>query len=65
MANIFRQALELLDKKDGGGELTEEETRLVNSAESFTANLLPKLKPEYDELPVSGGLEELARMVEQ
>lgn len=28
MANLFRQALELLDKKDNGGELTEEEYQL-------------------------------------
>ena len=62
MTNLFRQAKQLLDKKNSGAELTEEEQGLVNSAEAFAINLLPKLKPEYDNLPVLENLEELARI---
>lgn len=62
MTNLFREALEILSTKHG--VLTEEETELVKSAESFTINLLPKLEPEYDNLPELEGLEELAKIVE-
>jgi len=33
MTNIFRQAAELLKAKDAGGELSEEELQLINTAE--------------------------------
>lgn len=62
MTNLFREAKQLLDTRDG--DLTEEERQLVNTAEAFAINLLPKLEPEYDELPVREGLEELAKIVE-
>jgi len=36
--NIFRQAKELLDKKDAGGELTEEELKLINMTNDKAQN---------------------------
>ncbi|MBA7639996.1 hypothetical protein ES703_47657 [subsurface metagenome] len=63
--NIFREAKQLLDKKGSGAQLTEEEQRLVSSAVTFAINLLPKIEPEYDELPVLENLEELAKIVEE
>ncbi|GAI83441.1 unnamed protein product [marine sediment metagenome] len=63
--NIYWQAKKLLDKKDSGDELTEKEQGLVNRAEAFTINLLPKLEPEYDNLPVLENLEEMAKIVDK
>ena len=58
--NIFRQAKQLLDKKDNGGELTEEELGLVNTA------MIPLLiLPGFNDTPITEGLEELARMAEE
>ncbi|HUV56858.1 MAG TPA: hypothetical protein VMV84_06455 [Dehalococcoidales bacterium] len=58
MANLFRQAKQLLDTKDG--EMTEEEQKLVGAAE------IPLLiLPEYNDVTISEGLEELATMVEE
>ncbi len=58
--NMFRQAKQLLDKKDAGWELTEEELKLVNTA------MMPLLGGFIisEDLTISEGLEELATMLE-
>ncbi|MBA7506560.1 hypothetical protein ES706_05252 [subsurface metagenome] len=62
MANIFRQAKNLLDKKARGAELTEEELGVVNTALiPFTVNT-GGFFPE--DITIGEGLEELARMIE-
>lgn len=59
MANTFRQALEILDTKNGD-ELTEDEQELVAAA------MIPLfLLPQFNDMPVGEGLEELARIVEE
>ena len=61
MTNIFRQARQLLDKKDAGGELTEEELQLIATAElPFLIRNCPYLK----DMPVRDCLETLAQIVE-
>ena len=60
MTNIFRQARDLLDKKDAGSELTEEELQLLNTAiiPLMVANgIFPK------DITLAEGLEELANMI--
>jgi len=60
MTNIFRQAAELLKAKDKGTELTEEELWLVNTA------IIPLMTlPEYNNVPISEGLETLTKIVEE
>lgn len=63
MANIFREAKQLLDKKDSGGALTEEELKLINTAiiplMAKTDGIFPK------DITISEGLEMLAKMVEE
>ncbi len=45
MSNIFREAKDLLDKKDAGGELSWEELRLIATAEiPFLVSRCPSLK---------------------
>lgn len=61
--NLFRQAHELLSTKDRN-DMTEEELKLVSKVTAFFANELPKAFPGYDEMPISSGLEKLAKMVE-
>ena len=59
MANLFRQALEILDKN---GERTEEERTLLNTA------LIPLNIhgcPFLDDMTIGECLEEMARMVEE
>lgn len=63
MTNIFRQAKELIETKTCG-EFTKEDIELVNRAVHGVIHLLPKVEPEYDEMPISEGLERLARMAE-
>jgi len=63
MANIFRQAKELIQTKRG--DLSEQEIEVINSALLGAIFLLPKAFPEFDELPISVGLEALARMTEE
>lgn len=63
--NLFREAEELLQKKDSGTELTEEELKLLNDATAFVANELPRAFPNFDDMPCSTGLEELAKIVEE
>lgn len=61
--NLFRRAKRLLDKKDTGGELTEEELRLIHTA---IIPLMVKAEGFFPEdLPIGEGLEELAKMVEE
>lgn len=60
--NIFRQAKELLDKKDNGAELTEEEHALIATAGiplDVNTGFFPK------DITTDEGLEALARMLEE
>ena len=60
MANIFRQALEVLDTKNG--DRTEEERGLLNTA------LIPlniRGCPFPDDMTIGECLEELAKIVEE
>ena len=62
MSNIFREAKQLLDKKDSGSELTEEELQLIGTAE------IPLMVPDCplpEDMPVGECLEELANIVEE
>ncbi|MBA7701086.1 hypothetical protein ES703_109817 [subsurface metagenome] len=62
MSNIFREAKNLLDKRDAGGELSEEELQLIATAElPFLVRNCPSLK----DLPVAECLEVLANIVEE
>ena len=62
MTNIFRQAKQLLDKKDAGGELSEEELKLIATAKiPFLIRNCPYLKA----MPVGDCLETLAQIVEE
>jgi hypothetical protein len=57
--NIFREALLLLSTKNGE-DMSEEETETVSTA------IIPlMLLPEYFNIPIPDGLEDLARMVEE
>lgn len=60
--NIFRQAKELLDKKDRGGKLTPEEWQTIHTAliplEVKTDGIFPK------DITIGEGLEMLAKLVE-
>ena len=61
--NLFRKAKQLLDKKDAGGELTEEELRLIHTA-IIPMNLnINGFFPE--DITISEGLEELAKILEE
>lgn len=63
MANIFRQAKQLLDRKDDGAELAEEELRLIDTA---IIPLMVKTDGFFpDDMTIGEGLEELAKMVEE
>jgi len=62
MTNIFRQAKQLLDKKNAGGELSWEELQLIATAEiPFLTRNCPYLK----DMPVRDCLETLAEIVEE
>jgi len=61
MTNIFRQAKQLLDKKDAGGELSEEELKLIATAE---IPFLIRNCPYLNDMPVRDCLETLAEIVE-
>ncbi|MBA7696962.1 hypothetical protein ES703_105620 [subsurface metagenome] len=61
MPNIFREAKQLLDKKDAGAQLSEEEQGLIDLALMMPLLMLPK----YNDTPLSDGLEELAKLVEE
>ncbi len=60
--DLFRQAADLLKKKDAGGKLTEEELQLINTAiipmMVKTDGIFPK------DITIGEGLEELAKIVE-
>ena len=58
---LFRQAKELLDKKDAGGELTEEELQLIATAE---IPLMMRGCPLPEDMLVRECLETLAKIVE-
>jgi hypothetical protein len=63
MTNLFRQAKDLLDKKDSGAQLTEEELRLLNTA---IIPLMVKTDGVFPEdITLAEGLEELAKILEE
>lgn len=60
MANIFRQAKVLLEKKDKGAQLTEEELKLLNTS------IIPLMVADGffpEDITIAEGLEELAKMI--
>lgn len=62
MPSIYRQAKELLDKRDAGGRITWDEFQLINTA------LLPlnfPYGPFPEEMPIGDCLEELTKIVEE
>ena len=62
MTNLFRQAKDLLDKKDSGAQLTEEELQLLNTAIiplMVTNGIFPK------DITIGEGLDELAKILEE
>lgn len=61
MTNIFREAKNLLDKKDAGGEISWAELELINTAR-IPLNLRDYPFPE--DMPVRDCLETLAQIVE-
>ena len=63
MANIFRQAYQIVTTKSGA-EMTGDELKLVSSALGIMINELPKFEPIYDELPIELGLLRLANLLE-
>lgn len=61
--NLFREAKELLDKKDAGGELRQDELRLINRA---IIPLMTKTDGVFpDDITISEGLGELAKILER
>lgn len=62
MTNIFREAKDLLAIKDAGGELSEEELRLIGTAE---IPLMMRGCPLPEEMAVRDCLETLAQIVEE
>lgn len=60
MPNIFREAKQLLDKKDAGGELTAEEL-LTDNAADIPLTLLKM----FNDINTPEGLEALAKIVEE
>ena len=60
MTNLFREAKQLLKKKDSGSKLTDEEQGLISTA------IVPlMLLPEYNNIPINQGLEKLAKILEE
>ncbi len=61
--NLFRQAKQLLDKKDAGSQLTKKELRLISRAiiplMVKTDGLFPR------DITIAEGLEELAKILDQ
>ncbi len=60
--NIYRQAKQLLDRKDAGGEISWSEFQLIKTAE------LPLILcgcPLPEDMPIGECLEKLAQIVEQ
>jgi len=62
MTNIFREAKQLLDKRDAGGELSWEELRLIGTA---IIPLTMRGCPLPEEMAVRDCLETLAQIVEE
>ena len=63
MTNLFRQAKELLSKKDAGGQLSWEELKLINTA---IIPLMVKADGVFPkDITISEGLKELAKIVEE
>ena len=63
MTNLFRQAKELLDKKDAGSELTEDKLQLISTA---IIPLMVKTDGVFPKgITLAEGLEELAKIFEE
>ncbi len=60
--NIFRQAKDLLNKKDAGSELSKEELQLIATAE---IPLLVRGCPLPEDMPVGECLGQLAKFIEE
>ena len=63
MSNIFRQAQDLLNKKDAGAQLTDEELGLINTAIIPLMVNTDGFFPE--DITVAEGLDEIAKMIEE
>jgi len=58
MANIFREALEILDNKNG--DMAEEKEGIMSAA------MIPLIiLPQFNDMYLRKGLEELAKIVEE
>ncbi len=62
MTNIYRQAKNLLDKREAGGELSWEEFQLIKTAELA---LILRGCPLPEDMPEGECLEKLAQLVER
>ncbi|MBA7465352.1 hypothetical protein ES707_00514 [subsurface metagenome] len=63
MTNLFRQAKDLLNIKDAGGELSEDELQLIGTA---IIPLMGKTNGVFPEdITIGEGLEELAKILEE
>lgn len=60
--SIYYKAYEIVTTKTCQ-EMTEEEVELVSRTTMFMVNILPKLEPIYDNLPISKGLLKLAKII--
>lgn len=60
--NIFREAKQLLDKKDNGNELTEEELELINTA---IIPFMVNTDHIFGDITIGKGLEKLATLIEE
>ena len=63
MTNLFRQAKDLLDIKDAGGELTGEDLQLIGTA---IIPLMVKTNGVFPEdITLAEGLEKLTNIIEE
>ncbi len=62
MTNIYRQAKQLLDKRDAGGEISWGEFQLIKKAELA---LILRGCPLPEDMPIGECLETLAQIVER
>lgn len=62
MLNAYLKAYKIVTSKTCQ-EMTDKERELVDITRMFVANILPKLEPIYDNLPISKGLLKLAKII--
>ncbi|MBA7584463.1 hypothetical protein ES708_26418 [subsurface metagenome] len=60
MGNVFRQALDILQR---GDEMTAEESHLVGQVLAFAANELPKAFPVFEEMDLREILKKIMQEV--